>query len=371
MKKARLKPPPPAPALTLTARAVILYANQAFARMLKRPLVGIMGTPFQRLVSSEDQAALRALLKRPARSRSRLQVSLLVSDGSHLPAQISIRPLSKNDSGRARLGMIVTDMTETERSQEMLRILSHRLVQAQESERGRVAFELTDNITQSLVVILFRLQTLVDTMPADAWPSRGEMVKLSEQLSGIAQEVELLSRSLRPSVLRNLGLVAALRAGSEEWEKRTGVPIKLALTELNPLPPPETKLALYRIFEEALKNVEKHARARLVTVRLTQQGAFAQLAIKDDGIGFDPDHIRAKRKGADGLGLPRMRERAGFLGAALAIKSAPHAGTEVKVRISLSQEPPGSEPKQAVIRARAAQLPHPLPRSPRPFPRQR
>jgi PAS domain S-box-containing protein len=363
MKKARLRPPPPAPALTLTARAVILYANQPFARMLKRPLGRIMGTPFQRLVSSEDRAALRALLKRTARSGSRLQVSLLVSDGSRLPVQISIRALPKSDSGRARLGMIVTDMTDTVRSQEMLRVLSHRLVQAQEFERGRVAFELTDNITQSLVVILLHLQTLVETMPADAWPSRGEMVKLTEQLSGIAQEVERLSRSLRPSVLRNLGLVAALRAGSEEWEKRTGVPVKIALTKLDPLPPPETKLALYRIFEEALRNVEKHARARLVSVRLTQQGTFAQLAIKDDGIGFDPDHIRAKRKGADGLGLLRMRERAGFLGAGLTIKSARHAGTEVKVRISLSQEPTRTKPKQAPIRGRAAKLSHPLPRS--------
>ena len=358
-------------ALTLTAGAVILYANQRFARMLKRPLERIIGSPFQRLVATKDQAALRALLKRPGTSGFRLQVSLQVGDGSRMPAQISIRPLSKNGSGGARFGMVVTDMTETVRSQEMLRVLSHRLVQAQESERGRVAFELTDNITQSLVVILFRLQTLVDTLPADAWPSRGEVVELSEQLSGIAQEVELLSRSLRPSVLRNLGLVAALRASSEEWEQRTGVPIKLALTKLNPLPPPETKLALYRIFEEALRNVEKHARARLVKVRLTQQGAFAQLAIKDDGIGFDPDHIRAKRKGAGGLGLLRMRERAGFMGAALAIKSAPHGGTEVKVRISLPQELPGSEPREAATRTPAAGHSLPPPRTMRRFSGQR
>jgi len=350
-------------ALTLTAGAVILYANQRFARMLKRPLQRIMGSPFQRLVSAEDRAALRALLKRRGTSDSRLQVSLQVSDGTRIPAQISIRPLSQNGSRGARLGMVVTDMTETVRSQEMLRVLSHRLVQAQESERGRVAFELTDNITQSLVVILFRLQKLVDKMPAHEWPSRGEVVRLSEQLSDIAQEVELLSRSLRPSVLRNLGLVAAMRAGSKEWERRTGVPIKLVLTKLNPLPPPETTLALYRIFEEALRNIEEHARARLVTVRMTQQGAFAQLAIKDDGIGFNPDNLRAKRKGAGGLGLPRMRERAGFLGAALKIKSAPHGGTEVKVRISLPQELPGPEPKKAAIRARSANLPHSLPRA--------
>jgi len=323
-------------ALTLTAGAVILYSNQCFAKMVKRPLEQIMSYSIHRLLSAADQAALRALLKRAARSGSRLQVFLHAGDGSHVPAQISIRPLPKNASQGASFGMVVTDMTETRRSQEMLRVLSHRLVQAQESERGRVALELTDNITQSLVVILFRLQALVDKLPADEWPSRGEVVKLSELLGETAKEVERISRNLRPSVLKNLGLAAALRSANEEFGKRTGMHIKLACARLSPLPPAEAKLALYRIFEEALRNVEKHAHARHVTVRLTQRGAFAQLAVKDDGIGFDPDHPPAKRKEEDGFGLLRMRERAEFLGGILMIKSARRAGTEIKVRIPLS-----------------------------------
>jgi len=324
-------------ALTLTAKAVILYANQCFAKMVKRPLERIMGRSFERLLSAEDQAAVRELLKRPANSGSRIQVFLLVGDGSRVPAQVSIRPLSRNASQNASFGIVVTNMTETRRNQEVLRVLSHRLVQAQESERGLLALELTDNITQSLVVILFRLQALVDKLPAHEWPSRGEVVKLSVLLGRTADEVERISRSLRPSVLRNLGLVAALRAANKEFVKRTGMRLKLACVRLTPLPPAESKLALYRIFEEALRNVEKHARARHVTVSLTQQGAFAQLAIKDDGIGFDPDRLPAKGRSGDGFGLLRMRERAEFLGGVLTIKSARRAGTEIKVRIPLSR----------------------------------
>src|SRR5207249_740726 len=147
-----------------------------------------------RLLSAADQAALQTLLKRAARSGSKLQVSLHAGDGSQVPAQISIRPLRKKASQGAGFGMVVTDMTETRRSQEMLRDLSHRLAQAQESERGRVALELTENITQALVVILFRLQALLDKHPVNEWPSRGEVVKLSELLSRTAGEVERISR---------------------------------------------------------------------------------------------------------------------------------------------------------------------------------
>jgi PAS domain S-box-containing protein len=327
-------------ALTLTAGAVILYANQCFATMVKRPLEQIIGHSFQHLLPAADQAALQAFLKRSARSGSRLQVSLRAGDGSHVPAQISIRPLRTKASRDESLGVVVTDMTEPRRSQEMLRVLSHRLAQAQESERGRVALELTDNITQPLVVILYRLQALVNTLPAHEWPSRGEVVKLSELLGRTAEEVERISRSLLPSVLKNLGLAAALRAANDEFAKRTGMRIKLACMRLSPRPPVEAKLALYRIFEEALRNVEKHARARHVTVRLTQRGAFAQLAIKDDGIGFDPDHPPAKREEEGGVGLLRMRERAAFLGGVLTITSARRAGTEIKVRIPLSEGGP-------------------------------
>jgi len=219
-----------------------------------------------------------------------------------------------------------------------LRALSHRLAQAQETERGRVALDLTDNVTQSLVVVLFRLQMLVDKAPAHGWPSRGEVVNLRDLLGETAGAVERISRNLRPSVLRNLGLVAALRAANKEFVTRTGVRIKLACVKLSPRPRGDARLALYRIFEEALRNVEKHACAHHVTVRLTQRGTFAQLAIRDDGVGFDPDRLPRKRSEDDGFGLLRMRERAEFLGGILTIKSARRAGTEIKVRFPLSED---------------------------------
>jgi signal transduction histidine kinase len=98
--------------------------------------------------------------------------------------------------------------------------------------------------------------------------------------------------------------------------------------------PAEAELALYRILQKALDNVERHASARHVTVHLTKPNGFIQLTITDDGIGFDPDHP-ANGKERQGLGLLRMRERAASVGGALSVKSTPRAGTEIEVRIPL------------------------------------
>jgi signal transduction histidine kinase len=127
-----------------------------------------------------------------------------------------------------------------------------------------------------------------------------------------------------------------------EFRERTGVAVKLACVKLTARLPADTELALYRIFQEALKNVEQHARARHVTVRLRQR-AFIQLTINDDGIGFDPDHHAARRKGKGGLGLLSMRERATYVGGALKIKSIRGAGTEIDVQIPLRKTRGGAD----------------------------
>lgn len=321
-------------ALTLTAKGVILYANQCFARMAKRPLEQVLGSSFHRLLSAADQAALRPLLKRTAKSGSKIQALLHVGDGAQLPAHLSIRPLARDGSKSATFGIVVTDMTEARHNEEMLRTLTHRVVQAQEAERGRVALELHDNITQLLCAVLARWQALANKLPAREKASRGEVMKLSEMLGQTVEEVQRISRNLRPSVLDELGLVPALRATCTEFADRTGVSLKLACKPLTARLPAEAELVLYRILQKALENVEKHARARHVTVCLRQR-AFVQLAINDDGIGFDPDHHAARRKGKGGLGLLSMRERATYVGGTLKIKSVRGAGTEIEVLIPL------------------------------------
>jgi PAS domain S-box-containing protein len=322
-------------ALTLTADKMILYANECFARMVKCPLEQVMGSSFRRFLSAEDRATLRPLMKRADKSGSKIQVLLNAGDGSQMPVQISIRPLAKNGFKSAPIGLVVTDMTAARRSEELLRTLTHRVVQVQEAERGRVALELHDTITQMLCGVLVRSQTLVDKLPSRNKPAKQEAKKLREIIGKTVEEVERISRNLRPSVLDHLGLVAGLHDTSTEFANRTGVSVKMVCVKLSVRLPADTELALYRILQETLKNVEKHARAHHVTVHLTKPGDFVQLTINDDGMGFDPDHHPARRKGKGGFGLLGMRERATYVGGVLKVKSVRRSGTEIEIRIPL------------------------------------
>ena len=322
-------------ALMLTADKMILYANQCFARMVKCPLEQVTGSSFRRFLSVEDLARFRPFLKRADQSGSKIQVQLMAGDGSQISAQISIRLLAKNGFPRAPVGLVVTDLTETRRTEELLRALTNRVVHVQEAERGRVALELHDNITQLLCAVLFRGQVLANSLSARDGPAKNEALKLRDMIGQTAEEVERISRNLRPGVLDQLGLVAVLQATSTEFAKRTGLLVKLACVELTARLPADTELTLYRILQEALKNVEKHAHARQVTVHLTKQSDIVQLVVMDDGKGFDPGHFPARRKGKDGLGLLSMRERANYVGGTLKVTSVRRVGTEIKVRIPL------------------------------------
>lgn len=321
-------------ALSLTADKTILYANACFARMVKCPLEQVTGSSFRRFLSAADRVALRPLMKKSAASGSKMLVTLHAGDGSLLPVQISVREMAKDSSGRVTIGMVVTDLTEARRNEELLRALTQRVVQVQEDERRRLAVELHDSITQQLCGALFSSQALATKLAAHDAPAQREAIKLRELLGQTAAEVERISRNLRPSELEHLGLEAALRATSREFAARTGVPVKLAFEAFSDRLPVEAELALYRILQEALNNVEKHAHARHVCVSLTQPDGVVQLVIKDDGAGFAPVR-QAKGKAKATLGLLSMRERAVAVGGTLSITSARRAGTEVEVQVPL------------------------------------
>jgi signal transduction histidine kinase len=234
--------------------------------------------------------------------------------------------------------MVVTDMTEARRKEEMLRTLSHRLAEAQEAERGRVALVLHNHITQLLCAILVRSQALADKLSERDMPSGRAAVKLRDMLGHAVEEVECISHNLRPSILDNLGLVAALRGTSTAFAQRTGMSVKLACLRLTARLPADVELVLYRIFQNALANVMQHARARRVAVRLEQSAGFIQLSIKDNGVGFDADDS-ANGKERSGVGLLSMRERATSVGGLLHVTSDRRTGRKSRCAFLCRQAP--------------------------------
>lgn len=217
-------------------------------------------------------------------------------------------------------------------SEEQLQTLANWAVQAQEDERAGLALTLHDNITQLLCAIQVRTHTLLNHLPPSGAPAKREATKLRDMLGNAAKEVESISRDLRPGVLTTLGLVAVLRKTGAEYADRTGVAVQLNCAPLTEPLPQAIELALYRIFQIALNNVERHSRAHHVTLRLEQSDDFIQLIIKDDGVGFETESVASGKKSRS-LGLLRMRERANYAGGILEVKSARNIGTEIAVRV--------------------------------------
>jgi two-component system NarL family sensor kinase len=176
---------------------------------------------------------------------------------------------------------------------------------------------------------------VAEYLPASSGPSKREVMRLGEMLGKTAEEVERISRDLRPGVLEQLGLAAVFRTTSTEFASRTGISVRLVCRPRCERLPADAELALYRILQETLRNVERHSSARHVTVSLKREGSFVQMVIRDDGIGFDPHRRLTGRRGPGGLGLLSISERASYVDGAFKIRSVPGAGTEIAVTIPL------------------------------------
>lgn len=325
-------------ALILTPDLMVLYANQGFATMVKSPLKTIMGRPLDCFMSVVDRALLHRATRPGRADTDRIQLSLLASDRSRIPVGISIRTLAQIGSARATIGMVVTDMSQAQRTEDLLRALTKRVVQVHESERGQVAIDLHDNITQVLCSILTRCQVFAQRSSVRGGTARykAEAIAMRDMLGQTAETVERISRNLRPGVLNELGLEAVLRESCRKFGVRTGIAIRLTSVQLAARLPVMTELAVYRILEAALDNVEKHATSRHVAVHLRRGKGCIQLIVKDDGVGFEADRQWSTRSELGGLGLLGMHERALSVGGTLTVKSVRGAGTEISARIPLA-----------------------------------
>jgi len=213
--------------------------------------------------------------------------------------------------------------------QERLRRLSAQVLQAQEEERKRVARELHDDTAQALTALLVRLKLLEGEVGPSLAP---QIAELRELVAAILEGVRHLALALRPSALDHLGLAAALAAYVQEFSHRWGLPVHLQVGRLPPLSA-ETELALYRVAQEALSNVAKHAQAAQAWLLLRCRGPRVVLEVKDDGRGFCVQEVLEDRE--KGLGIFGMRERLALVGGRLHIESQPGQGTTVRAEVPL------------------------------------
>jgi len=217
-------------------------------------------------------------------------------------------------------------------SERELQSLTGRLILGQEAERRRLARELHDDLSQRLAALAIEAGRTEAAVGDANDPILGPLRELRDQTIRIAGDVHDISRRLHPSILDDLGLSKAVEAECARFAKREGVEVDFSAQGLPERVPPEAALALYRIVQEGLNNVAKHACARRVTVRLCVADASLHLTVADDGLGFDRTEVRRK----PGLGLSSIRERVRLVRGRHRIDSRAEAGTTIEVAVPLT-----------------------------------
>jgi len=225
------------------------------------------------------------------------------------------------------------------RQQERIRAdLLHQLIGAQEDERIRISRELHDETSQSLTALLVGLDTISIAARSDISRIEGHVHDLKSIAEDMLGNIHRLIADLRPSLLDDIGLVAAIEWYGEQRLKPYGLSFRLLEHTLPERLPPPVETVVFRIVQEGLTNIVRHARASSVIVRLFQEQDEVTLEIRDDGVGFDPQLLEAPEADGRGLGLRGMRERAMILGGSLEIESAPGTGTTVRIRFHTYHE---------------------------------
>jgi PAS domain S-box-containing protein len=331
-------------AAVLSSDHTVLHCNGRFARFLGARLQSVIGSSMRDLVWPDDHPKLDALLRRAAHRNCRGEIRLRSRRGAPLSVHLSLNPL-RLGSTRA-VCLIASDLSETKRaeqelraSSEQLRNLTAHLLSVREEERTRISREVHDELGQSLTAVKMDLAWLAGRLPR----RNGQMLKRIRSTRQLAdsmiQSIRRISTELRPAVL-DLGLAAAVEWQVQEFEARSGIRCKVRVLTRQVVAS-NASTAMFRIFQETLTNVARHAKATRAEVVLQKQRDRLVLLIHDNGRGFD----QADPSLSKSLGLLGMRERAAILGGRVSISSAPGKGTTVTAWIPLpSPEESGPMP---------------------------
>jgi PAS domain S-box-containing protein len=223
---------------------------------------------------------------------------------------------------------------ELQESRQELRALAGRLINAEEEERKRISRELHDDLNQKLALIAFDFGSLRLEPPSSPDKMTEQLRSLQARVVQLSQEVRQISHRLHPSILEDLGLTAALNELCEEFSAREGIEVLFEPASVPTSLPADVASCLYRVAQEALHNVLKHAHASHVTLKVSGDSLGIHLLIHDLGVGFDSETSQPHH----GLGIVNMKERIRLVQGEFSIRSKPGQGTEVRVLVPLSKE---------------------------------
>ncbi len=321
------------------------YVSPSYATILGFSLAEVRAMNPLDLVHPDDLALAGNWRECPAR-----EFRVRKADGSWVWMEGCSYPVTWH--GAAYVVGVMREIAERKRAEELLRALPQQILEAQEAERRRVSRDLHDSVNQLLASVRFRVETL-EEVTANARPVvRETLDKAKELLETAMQEVRRISRNLRPGELDDLGLVPALRGAIEEFALRTRLRVDFKTDGLPDRLPASLELHLYRIVQEALSNVERHAAATAVSINLAGGRDGVRLDIQDDGRGLPAARAQAAAAGRKpGIGLLNLRERAAACGGGCELTTEPGTGLAIRVRVPW---PVATGPKGANVGTKGA-----------------
>jgi PAS domain S-box-containing protein len=265
-----------------------------------------------------------------------LEYRMVAADGRSVWVRDTVRVIPDAEGRPATLQCLFVDITERKQAADIRARLLNQIISAQEDERRRIARELHDETAQSLASLLVGLDVLASTRTLKA--ARAQVQELHAVAARALGEVRLLARGLRPAMLDDLGLVAAVEWYTGEFQRSRGIAVYTRASGVSGRLPAPLETALYRIMQEALANVARHAEARAASVVIERSRSGVTMAVSDDGRGFDVGRALAAPEPAGRLGLHSMRERAGLVDGSLEVSSVPGVGTRILVEIPLPDD---------------------------------
>lgn len=300
----------------------------------------LMGQPIEMLVPERfrrQHPGLRGGYQRAPQMRSMgrgRDLYGLRKDGGEVPVEIGLNPITTREGSFVLASIIdISQRREAEEREqaymEELRLMSQRLLQAQEDERRAIARELHDEVGQALTATGMLLRDL--EQQAGDGPLSTLAMEASGLVTGLLKQVRQLSLNLHPSVLDDLGLTAALRWAVRTRSGGSDLQVTLELAEDLPRFAPMIENTAFRVFQECLSNVQRHAAARAMRVTLARNGDALEMVVEDDGRGFEPAAAGKHAQEGKSLGVLGMRERVRLAGGRIDLESSPGAGTRVRV----------------------------------------
>jgi PAS domain S-box-containing protein len=309
--------------------------NRAFERMTgfkREELKGVQLARFLRNESLTLAREVRNKLINGEEFEQPYEQQFSIKDGTVKTVKMSTNAIMAG--GRiSGFEHVARDVTLEKQQQENVRAYIQQITRAQEEERKRIARDLHDDVSPNILILIQKLDNLTSnphlklaTLKENIEGLRGQAVKALETLRSCAQ-------GLRPRIIDDLGLLAALDWIAEELEKDQKIQTQVEATGIDRELSPETQIVLFRIAQEALNNIRKHARASRVTIKVKGEADHITMTVTDNGQGFKVPERFEDMVSAGRLGLMGMYERSGLLNGSLQIKSAPGKGTELVVKL--------------------------------------